>query len=261
MLGKIAILVSLVPLTLSLASAQSQPAASDPIALTPALRGVEVLSDTQGMDFSIYLRRVNFPIRRNWHEITRAGSFGTHKLAQLAVEFSIAKEGSVGNAHITQSSNDQAVDEAALNAVRNASPLPALPETYTAPSLSLRMHFFYNPNPTSELQGPIGLHGSLAAGGIDQPHPPMPRVLYQTEPEYSDEARRKHIQGVIILSLTVSDTGAVTDAVVTKGIGYGLDEKALQAVRQWKFSPAMKDGSPVSAVVPVEVSFNLYGKR
>ena len=61
----------------------------------------------------------------------------------------------------------------------------------------------------------------------------------------------------------MSENGDVTDAVVTKGLSYGLDEKALEAVRRWKFEPPLKDGEPISTAVDVIVSFHLFdqGKR
>ena len=85
-----------------------------------------------------------------------------------------------------------------------------------------------------------------------------PRATYMPIAEYSDKARRKKINGNVMLSAIVTSTGEVADPKVEKGLGYGLDEKALEAVRRWKFQPAMKDGKPVSVGIMIQTSFHLY---
>jgi len=85
-----------------------------------------------------------------------------------------------------------------------------------------------------------------------------PHVTFMPDPEYSDLARKKKIQGVILLSLTVGTDGTTHDITVEKGIGYGLDEKAVEAVRRWKFTPALKDGQPIERQIKAEVNFRLY---
>jgi len=88
-----------------------------------------------------------------------------------------------------------------------------------------------------------------------------PRPTYSPQPEYSEEARRRKVQGTVVLAIVVTSAGDVAQIRVTHGRGYGLDEKAIEAVREWKFRPAMKDGAPVSVDVAVEVSFHLYQRR
>lgn len=86
----------------------------------------------------------------------------------------------------------------------------------------------------------------------------IPRATYQPPAEYSDKARKRKIEGIVMLSAVVTSEGLLTDIRVTKGLGYGLDEKAVQALGRWKFQPAMKDGKPVSVEVVVEQNFHLY---
>ena len=86
----------------------------------------------------------------------------------------------------------------------------------------------------------------------------IPRAIKQTPPEYSDEARRKKLEGTVLLSLVVTANGDTADIKVTRALGSGLDQKAIEAVSQWKFEPATKDGKPVAVKVAVEVSFHLY---
>ena len=85
-----------------------------------------------------------------------------------------------------------------------------------------------------------------------------PRVTYDPDPQYSDEARKAKYQGVVVLWAIIDAEGKPRDLKVARSLGMGLDEKAIEAVRQWRFQPAMKDGRPVSVMVNIEVSFRLY---
>jgi TonB family protein len=86
-----------------------------------------------------------------------------------------------------------------------------------------------------------------------------PRPTYQPNPEYSDQARKKKIQGSVLISLTVDEQGQPTNLHLERSLGYGLDEKALDCVSQYRFEPATKpDGTPVPAHIAIEVSFHLY---
>jgi TonB family protein len=69
-----------------------------------------------------------------------------------------------------------------------------------------------------------------------------PRVIYAPDPEYSERARKTGYRGTCVLWLVVDAKGLPRDIRVTRALGMGLDEKAIEAVRQWRFSPAMKDG-------------------
>jgi protein TonB len=91
-------------------------------------------------------------------------------------------------------------------------------------------------------------------GGVSAPVP-----IYQPEAEFSDEARRAKYQGVCIVSLIVDAQGNPQNVHVVRPLGMGLDEKALEAVRKYKFKPAMKDGrTPVPVMISIEVNFRLY---
>jgi TonB family protein len=85
-----------------------------------------------------------------------------------------------------------------------------------------------------------------------------PRVHYNPDPEYSDEARKAKFQGTIVVSLIVDSSGAPKDLQIVKPLGLGLDEKAIAAVSAWTFEPAKKDGQPVAVAIAVEVDFRLY---
>ena len=85
-----------------------------------------------------------------------------------------------------------------------------------------------------------------------------PRAIYKPEPEYSTEARQAKYQGTVVVSLIVGSDGKAHDVRVARSLGMGLDEKAIEAVQQWRFEPAMKDGRPVAVAVNVQVSFRLF---
>jgi len=85
-----------------------------------------------------------------------------------------------------------------------------------------------------------------------------PRVIFQPDPEYSEEARKAKYHGTCVLWLVVGPDGKPRDLRIARSLGLGLDEKAIEAVKTWKFEPAMKDGKPVAVQINVEVSFRLY---
>jgi TonB family protein len=85
-----------------------------------------------------------------------------------------------------------------------------------------------------------------------------PRLIHNVFPEYSDKARRAKLEGTVFLTLVVDSSGNPTMIKVTQGLGSGLDEKAIAAVRQWKFEPGTKDGKPVAVQLAAEVSFHMY---
>lgn len=85
-----------------------------------------------------------------------------------------------------------------------------------------------------------------------------PRAIYSPEPEFSEEARKAKYQGVCTLGVIVDAQGRPTNIRILSSLGMGLDEKAIEAVKTWRFEPAMKDGHPVRFEIAVEVDFHLY---
>jgi periplasmic protein TonB len=84
-----------------------------------------------------------------------------------------------------------------------------------------------------------------------------PRLLREVKATYSEEARRANITGDVLMEVVVRADGLVSSARVTRGLGFGLDERAVAAVRQWRFAPARRLGVPVDVVVEVAMEFNL----
>lgn len=89
-------------------------------------------------------------------------------------------------------------------------------------------------------------------GGVSSPV-----VLYQPEPEFSEEARKAKFSGDVKVYLLVEPDGKPSHVRVVRGVGMGLDEKAVEAVRQYRFKPAMKDGKPVTVDLYVDVNFQI----
>ena len=84
-----------------------------------------------------------------------------------------------------------------------------------------------------------------------------PTLLYQILPEYSEEARKAKYQGTVILDTIVRRDGSVEIVRIVRSVGFGLDDKAIEAVLQWKFRPGMRNGEAVDVALKIEVNFNL----
>jgi periplasmic protein TonB len=85
-----------------------------------------------------------------------------------------------------------------------------------------------------------------------------PVLTYSVEPEFSEEARKAKVAGNVLVNLWVDTNGNPTHVRVIRGVGMGLDEKAVEAVRQYKFKPAMENGKPVLVELNVEVNFQIF---
>ncbi len=171
--------------------------------------------------------------------------------------------------------------------VRNQTPkLTAEPTVVVPPEIQMRQ---LGPlgDPLSSILGPPsngtgsgGGIGSGSGGGVGSGHGPgvgpgwgggigggvyrvgggvsAPRVLFAPDPEFSEEARKAKYQGTVILWAVIGADGRAHDLRLQRSLGMGLDEKAIEAIRQWKFEPGRKDGIAVAVQVNIEVSFHLY---
>jgi len=90
-------------------------------------------------------------------------------------------------------------------------------------------------------------------GGVSSPV-----VLYAPEPEFSEEARKAKFMGVVLVNLIVDSQGHPQNVHVLRGVGMGLDGKAVDAVKQYRFKPAMENGKPVPVELNVEVNFQIF---
>jgi len=170
--------------------------------------------------------------------------------------------------------------------VRNEAPKLAVDPSVVAPPIQLTQMGPIG-DPLSKVVGPAsngtgfgGGIGSGSGGGIGSGRGPgvgpgygggigggiyrvgggvsAPRAIFAPDPEYSEEARKAKYQGTVVLWMIVGPDGKARDIRVTRSVGLGLDEKAIEAVKTWKFEPARKDGQAVPVQINVEVSFRLY---
>jgi periplasmic protein TonB len=84
-----------------------------------------------------------------------------------------------------------------------------------------------------------------------------PRLVREVKAEYTEDARRRGIQGEVTVEVVISRDGAVSNVRLLRGLGHGLDEQAIRAVRQWRFTPATRRGTPVDVIVEIDVEFRV----
>jgi periplasmic protein TonB len=101
--------------------------------------------------------------------------------------------------------------------------------------------------------------GGGAGGGVYQPGSGIeaPRLVREVKADYTEDARRRSVEGEVVLEIVVRSDGSVGDVKILQGLSGGLNERAVQAVRQWRFAPARRRGVPVDVAVEVSVEFKL----
>jgi TonB family protein len=108
------------------------------------LGNLEVLSDTQGVDFGPYLQRILQVVRQNWYILIPESA--EMKKGKLAIEFAITKDGQIADMRLVASSGDSALDRPAWGSITNSNPFPPLPNEFRGPFLALRFRYYYNPD-------------------------------------------------------------------------------------------------------------------
>jgi TonB family protein len=169
----------------SLAAGQTSPSLpeSKPQSPTRDYGSIEILTDTQGVDFGPYLRRVLERVRENWYRsISSSTQMG--KKGKLAIEFAIAPEGRIADMRLVATSCDPALDRAAWNGITASNFLPALPNEFKGPFLALRFHFYYNPD-KSDLSDTSS--GSSSSGPPCKTDPPEKLVPTRTPAKTKSE--------------------------------------------------------------------------
>ena len=141
---------------------------------------------------------------------------------------------------------------------------PAKYPPYTAPTSasfrterSLRMlSNMYPDSVISQTSSPVNEppdHPKRVGGGVSPPS-----VIFSVEPKFAEEAKQATVAGDVLINLHVDENGNPTHVRVVRGGGNGLDEKAVQAVKQYKFKPAMENGKPVTVEINIEVNFQTF---
>jgi TonB family protein len=108
------------------------------------LGALDILSDTQGVDFGPYLQRILQDVKENWYHLIPESA--EMKKGRLAIEFAITRDGKVADMRLIATSGDVALDRPAWGSITASNPFPPLPSEFTGPYLALRFRFYYNPD-------------------------------------------------------------------------------------------------------------------
>jgi protein TonB len=229
---------------------------------------------------AILLFCITFP-----NAVPRAVPVAIHILAPLRpLPRPITKDGGGGQRQPLPAQRGKAPEVIAPRAfvppmvTRNETPrlvvIAALPET---PEFNISAPQIGDPLgsmglPSGGIGGPVGIgnhgnggigdgdgsrQGGRPAAGVTLKLTRDPQVIYKEEPEFSEEARKARHEGTVWLDLEVDTSGRPVNIRVSKSLGMGLDEKAVDAVSHWKFRPAMSGNRPVTAPARVAVTFHL----
>jgi TonB family protein len=248
---------------------------------------IEILTDTQGVDFGPYLARVKHDVQQAWYSGIPESAVLLKGL--VTIEFAILRDGTVKGMRMVASSGRVSLDRAAWAGVATGGPFPPLPAEFKGQYLALRFRFYYNstpgdlagpePAPVSSnfpAPGPIPEPGFTTASGVTVAAPPTsfnapgPKasilhalLMAQSEsmaPKYPERALSSRLEGKVRLVVNVRADGMVEDISVPQGNPI-LAEASVKAVKKWRFYPALKDGQHVADVVQMNVYFKLDGNN
>ena len=170
------------------------------------------------------------------------------------IALTIDANGAPANISVFRSAGES-FDAAAVKAVASSKFQPGSLNGRPVPvAIHIRVLFDADQDPAI----PVIVRQAQRNPGDTQAGQTPPAVLHSADPEYSDEARRAKIKGVVIVSLLVDADGLPTDIRVVRSLGHGLDEKAIECVSKYRFRPAQKDGRPVPTRINIEVNFQLF---
>lgn len=171
----------------------------------------------------------------------------------------IGADGTPANIQLARGCNQEAFVAPAADAIKRSQFQPGTLNGKPVPVLvHVRIGFRYADTPAIPQLALPYREGFRSRTPRARPYDQPPMATYAPVAPFSDEARRHKIQGIVIVSALVTVDGLPTDVRIEKSLGYGLDEKAVESVSQYRFKPAIKDGVPVTARITVEVNFRLY---
>jgi len=164
----------------------------------------------------------------------------------VVVEVKLDSSGNVADAHVVSGPDE--LRKAALESVLQWHLTRSLAGSSRQVSISFNLPASVPTPPPATAAGPGAVY--RVGAGVT-----APVLLFKREPEYTEEARQAKYQGTVLLYIEVDPSGKATNIRVQRSLGLGLDEKAIEAVRQWKFKPGTKDGIPVPVSATIEVNF------
>jgi protein TonB len=108
--------------------------------------------------------------------------------------------------------------------------------------------------PPSQKSGDVGANGLYKIGGDVS----APILIHSIAPKFPESARNAKVGGSVLVNLQVDTNGNPNHVRAIRGVGYNFDESAVDAVKQYRFKPAMKAGKPVPVQLNVEVNFKIF---
>ena len=166
---------------------------------------------------------------------------------KVTLHVTIAGDGSVKDAAVV--SGDSRLTDAALAAVRKWRFQPFTADGKPVEGQrDVTINFAF-----SEDSVPLSPVFKVGDAGVT-----APVLTYSRDPEYAESARTHRLEGLVVLSIVVGTDRKAHDIKVTRPLGDGLDEKAVEAVQDWHFKPATKDGQAVAVLISVELQFHLF---
>ena len=167
----------------------------------------------------------------------------------VVVEVKLDSNGNVSDAHVVSGPDE--LRKAALQSVLQWHLMKNLAGSTRQVTISFSLPDSAPTQPPAAAAAP-GAPAYHVGAGVT-----APVLLYKREPEYTEEARQAKYSGTVLLYIEVDPSGKATNIRVQHSLGLGLDERAIEAVRQWKFKPGYKDGNPVTVGANISVSFQL----
>jgi TonB family protein len=255
----------------------------------PDKASVNVITDTNGVDFGPYLEIAKRRVRAGWYSLVP--KVGMFKSGCVGIQFKILQGGKIADIQYKSTSGDIQLDRAARGGVVGADPLPPLPAGFKGDHLDLRFDFFYNfqPEPTPKvdeaaLAPSTPVHGSTqdfariadsvnlaylnalstssdapSANPSDDSQIVPGRLVHKVDPKYPKEARKQNLEGTVVLQVTVEKNGNVTDIAILSG-DLILADSAVDAVSTWRFEPYTRSGTPIQAAQKLSFNFVLGEK-
>jgi len=210
---------------------------------------IEILSDTQGIDFGPYLKDVVENVRENWYRLIPETA--QYKSGKLAIEFNILKSGQIGSMKLVASAGSE-LDRPAWGSITASNPFRTLPDGFHGEYVALRFRFYYNPYT-------FDIDPSTSRGPIQR------AVLVQSAADshpikYPKKALHEKTDGIVRLVADVAPDGSVKNVAAIEG-SLVLGDAASQAIRKWRFQPAQYQGKRVKDRVRIRVEFLLDGPQ
>ncbi len=226
--------------------AQTIPPSPEKNPESPAPFGIAVLSDTLGVDLGPYVWLVQENVTYNWYNWYKFNPQPARGIqGKASIEFAITKDGKIAGMKLIASSGDIALDRDVWRAVSASQPFPPLPKEFGGQYVAFRLRYDYSrESETDEPQSKTPCK------------PPKPVFTPAADPPGSWVGKAPK-RGESQLEITVDKKGNVHDPVVIQSGGRDVDNAAIEAVRRWRFTPAMCGKDSKETKVRVVVTINL----